>query len=98
MTALLPDSLSPNSSASTEGPAPAPPAPTSHVKESPVAGRRERIWGRLDPVISTLARSADEDPAAMRRLLDDPMLQWQLLLALEAVTGDGPSARVAKSS
>ena len=47
------------------------------------AGRRERIWGRLDPVVATVACWADEDPPAMRRLLSDVELRAHLLTALD---------------
>ncbi len=51
--------------------------------------RRDRIGGRLDPVVSTLSRWADENPEVMRRLLTDPVLRQQLLDALDDVVGGG---------
>jgi len=53
------------------------------------SGRVERLRERLDPTISTLAKWADENPDAMRRLLSDPALQRQLLAALDDVVGPG---------
>jgi hypothetical protein len=37
-----------------------------------------RILGRLDPILATVIRWVDEDPAAMRRLLKDDGLRAQL--------------------
>ena len=54
----------------------------------PGAARRDRIYGRLDPVVSMLARWADESPEAMRRLLTEGELRAQLLAALDAVVPD----------
>ncbi len=56
-------------------------------------GRRERIWGRLDPVVATVARWSDEDPAAMRRLLSDPELRAHLATALNDLAPDPVAAR-----
>ncbi len=50
--------------------------------------RREQIWGRLDPAITTLARWADENPDAMRRLLSEPQLRQRLGRVLEELVGD----------
>lgn len=54
------------------------------------AFRRARIqWRLVDPVIATLARWADEDPAAMRRLVEDDQLRGQLKAAIRDVVGLG---------
>lgn len=58
--------------------------------EHPGASRRARIqWRLVDPVIATLARWADEDPVAIRRLLEDTPLRWQLLEAVRDVMEQG---------
>lgn len=57
------------------------------------ATRRDRILGRLDPVVSTVSRWADEDPEAMRRLLTDVELRAQLGRAIEDVVGPGQSSQ-----
>lgn len=53
-------------------------------------------YGRLDPVVSTVARWSDEDPAAMRRLLEDGELRAQVARALEDLIEreDGPGRSV----
>ncbi len=55
--------------------------------------RRDRIGGRLDPVVSTLSRWADENPEVMGRLLTDPVLQQQFLAALDEIVGGGEAAK-----
>ncbi len=52
---------------------------------------RMPLGGGLDPDIATLARWADEDPAAMRRLLADERLRVLLGNALDDVKGTGSS-------
>ena len=46
-------------------------------------GRRDAIVGALDPVVGTISRWTDEDPAAMRRLLEDAALRSCLGAALD---------------
>ena len=53
----------------------------------PVRSRRDRIGWRLDPVVSRLSAWSDEDPVAMRKLLTDPVLQRQVLEAIDDVVG-----------
>lgn len=55
---------------------------TDRVQASVGACRRARILGRLDPVLATVIRWADEDTAAMRRLLEDADLRARLNEAL----------------
>lgn len=60
--------------------------------------RRDRIGWRLDPVVATLSRWADESPEAMRRLLRDAELRAQLERAIADVLGEGgegPAAALA---
>ena len=60
------------------------------AKEHEGTSRRARIqWRLVDPVIATLARWADEDPVAMRRLLEDAQLRGQLLAAIQDVVRPG---------
>jgi hypothetical protein len=52
-----------------------------------VAGRRDRLWEALDPVLAKQIAWADADPDAMRALLRDPIRQRQILAALDDVVG-----------
>ena len=60
----------------------------NRAPSSSVVSRRDALWGRLDPAIATVSRWADDDPAAMRRLLSDPELQAQLRRALDDLAPD----------
>jgi hypothetical protein len=42
------------------------------------------IWGRDDPEVETVSRWASENPTAMKRLLDDPILRSKIGEALVA--------------
>ena len=75
----------------------APPGEAGRTKVPVGAGSDAAGWGRLDPVVATLARWADEDPAAMRRLLRDAELRGQFAAALDDVAvapsaADDPAA------
>ena len=63
-----------------------------------VRSRQDRIGWGLDPVVSTLSRWADEAPEVMRRLITDPVLQRQLLGALDEVVGRLDSEEVPQVS
>jgi len=73
------------------------PGEIGRAQASVGATRRDRILGRLEPVVSRVAGWADEDPAAMRRLLVDDEFRRHLLAALDDVVGpastDGASER-----
>lgn len=51
---------------------------------SPDVDRRMSILGRLDPDIEAISRWADENPKAMWRLLNDPVLRNQLFDAMRS--------------
>src|SRR5438552_17673040 len=66
--------------------------PTSSVASSVDVSRHDTLWGRQDRVLARIGQWADEDPAAIQRLLADPLLRRQVLDA----SGD-PGSRVAMS-
>ena len=55
---------------------------TARAQSLAGACRHTRILGRLDPVLATVIRWADEDPVAMARLLEDVELRALLAAAL----------------
>ncbi|MBX3467262.1 MAG: hypothetical protein KF878_10240 [Planctomycetes bacterium] len=64
----------------------------------PGAARRDLIIGKLDPIVSTIARWADESPDAMRRLLTDDALRAQVVAALSDVVGPSLDVRADRSA
>ena len=58
---------------------------TDRAQSSTGVDRRARILGRLDPVLATVIRWADEDPVAMARLIEDVGLRVQLGRTLEGL-------------
>ena len=51
------------------------------------------LWGAPDPVVTTVARWADEDLQAMRRLLTDDRIRALLGRALDDAKGEDPQQR-----